>query len=77
MWWRNFLTAGQRKNRQEVNFRERGEKAMRRFLIVMLFTVILGGCMVGPNYQRPEIDTPQAWRFEDKKAKEASEKPQP
>ncbi|HEY7322980.1 MAG TPA: efflux transporter outer membrane subunit [Candidatus Binatia bacterium] len=29
----------------------------------MAFT---SGCMVGPDYQRPQIDTPQAWRVEDK-----------
>lgn len=26
--------------------------------------------MMGPNYQRPEVDTPQTWRFEDKEAKD-------
>jgi len=28
------------------------------------------GCMVGPDYQRPDVDTPQNWRFEDKAAKD-------
>jgi len=28
--------------------------------------------MVGPNYQRPEVDTPQTWRFEEKEAKDAA-----
>ena len=28
--------------------------------------------MVGPNYERPSIDTPQAWRFEDKEAKDVA-----
>ena len=26
--------------------------------------------MVGPNYQRPEVDTPQTWRFEEKEVKD-------
>jgi outer membrane protein, multidrug efflux system len=28
--------------------------------------------MMGPNYQRPEVDTPQTWRFEDKDAKDVA-----
>ena len=28
--------------------------------------------MVGPNYQRPQVDTPQSWRFEDKQAKDVA-----
>jgi multidrug efflux system outer membrane protein len=28
--------------------------------------------MVGPNYQRPQVDTPQSWRFEDKEAKDVA-----
>ena len=26
--------------------------------------VVLSGCMVGPDYVKPEVDTPAAWRFE-------------
>src|SRR5215470_7131735 len=28
----------------------------------------VSGCLVGPDYQRPQIDTPQTWRVEDKAA---------
>ena len=28
--------------------------------------------MVGPNYHRPQVDTPQSWRFEDKQAKDVA-----
>ena len=35
---------------------------------ILLF--ILTGCMVGPDYQRPGVDMPQNWRFEDKEAKD-------
>jgi multidrug efflux system outer membrane protein len=31
---------------------------------------LLTGCMVGPDYQRPAVDMPQNWRFEDKEAKD-------
>ena len=30
--------------------------------------LVLTGCMtVGPDYKRPAIDTPVAWRFEERK----------
>ena len=29
---------------------------------------VLGGCMVGPDYQRPEVSTPGAFRYEPKAA---------
>jgi len=32
---------------------------------LMFFMV---GCAVGPDYQRPKVDIPQAWRFEEKEA---------
>jgi outer membrane protein, multidrug efflux system len=34
--------------------------------LVFAFVVFTSGCMVGPDYQRPQIDTPQTWRVEDK-----------
>jgi len=47
---------------------------MRKIFLLTLCTVTaaLTGCMMGPNYQRPAVDTPQTWRFEDKEAKEAA-----
>jgi multidrug efflux system outer membrane protein len=39
---------------------------MRRIVALALFFPILGGCMIGPDYQRPVVETPQAWRFEEK-----------
>ncbi len=44
---------------------------MRRFAITFaVFTLVLAGCMLGPDYQRPSIDAPEAFRFEDKAAKD-------
>lgn len=43
---------------------------MCRGFLQALCTVVLCGCMMGPNYQRPSVDTPQTWRFEDKEAKD-------
>ncbi len=37
--------------------------------IILLLSVLFAGCAVGPDYTRPAVDTPQAWRFEDKEAK--------
>lgn len=40
----------------------RRPRAMRRApLLVPLLTLILAGCAVGPDYQRPDLDLPQDW----------------
>ncbi|HXL75812.1 MAG TPA: efflux transporter outer membrane subunit, partial [Burkholderiales bacterium] len=41
-----------------------------RFFI--LFTVFLSGCMVGPDYRRPDIEAPAAWRVDKAEAGEIS-----
>jgi len=33
-----------------------------------LLSALLGGCMLGPDYQRPAIDSPNAFRYEPKEA---------
>lgn len=33
-------------------------------LLFPLMVVVLSGCMVGPDYAKPEVDTPAAWRYE-------------
>jgi multidrug efflux system outer membrane protein len=43
-----------------------------RILTLFTVTAALYGCMMGPNYQRPAVDTPQTWRFEDKEAKDVA-----
>jgi len=45
---------------------------MRRAAILIAVTAILAGCMLGPNYKRPAIDAPKAFRFEDKTAKDVA-----
>ena len=42
---------------------------MRRIAAIALFVLTLSGCMVGPVYRRPSVETPQSWRFEEKEAK--------
>ncbi len=41
---------------------------MRRALISAGFALGVAGCMVGPDYQRPQVDVPQIWRVEEKNA---------
>jgi len=38
--------------------------------IVSLLALCLGGCMVGPDYVRPTVETPQNWRIEEKEARD-------
>ena len=45
---------------------------MRNVIISSLLAVTLFGCMIGPSYQRPSVETPTSWRFEEKKAKEVA-----
>ncbi|MVV48019.1 efflux transporter outer membrane subunit [Pseudomonas sp. PB120] len=45
---------------------------MYRSPLPLLLCLGLVGCMVGPDYQHPEIDTPAAYRYADKEAKNLS-----
>jgi len=38
-------------------------------LMVIVF-IFISGCSVGPDYRRPSIDAPAAWRFEETQAKD-------
>jgi multidrug efflux system outer membrane protein len=42
---------------------------LKRFAFLVL-AFILSACTLGPNYQRPNIETPNAWRLEAKEAEE-------
>ena len=48
----------------------REDNRMRRFIAATLLGLILGGCMVGPDYRRPAVETPQSWRFAEKEARD-------
>ncbi|HSC96494.1 MAG TPA: efflux transporter outer membrane subunit [Burkholderiales bacterium] len=43
---------------------------MRRTLIFTCTALALTGCAVGPDYERPEIETPPRYRFEDAQARD-------
>jgi multidrug efflux system outer membrane protein len=38
---------------------------MRTLPIILAVGAVLSGCMMGPNYQRPSVDTPATFRFDD------------
>jgi multidrug efflux system outer membrane protein len=42
---------------------------MRVGAAAFLFGIFLGGCTVGPDYKRPDIDAPQSFRFSDQEAR--------
>jgi multidrug efflux system outer membrane protein len=41
---------------------------MRSFIFSSFFALMLSGCMLGPNYTRPDVDIPQGWRLSVEKA---------
>jgi multidrug efflux system outer membrane protein len=43
---------------------------MRRLAAIALFSLSLAGCMVGPDYRRPTVETPQSWRIAEKEAQD-------
>jgi len=45
---------------------------MSKIIVFLFFVLLVSGCMMGPNYQRPAVDTPQTWRLEDEKTKDVA-----
>ncbi|QOT77504.1 efflux transporter outer membrane subunit [Cupriavidus basilensis] len=43
---------------------------MRTSALSLIALLTLSGCLLGPNYQRPAVDTPPAFRFSDAQAKD-------
>jgi len=43
---------------------------MRKLLALALFSLMMTGCMAGPDYVRPTVETPPNWRIAEKDAKE-------
>jgi multidrug efflux system outer membrane protein len=42
---------------------------MRKPLLVSLVALLVGGCMIGPDYVRPPVDSPAAWRLSEPEVK--------
>ncbi|HEY3275999.1 MAG TPA: efflux transporter outer membrane subunit [Syntrophorhabdaceae bacterium] len=43
---------------------------MRKFVLMVMCIVLLGGCAMGPDYRRPSVDVPSAWRLDEKDARD-------
>jgi len=43
---------------------------MRNLSIFLALALTLAGCMTGPDYRRPAVETPRSWRFEEAEAKD-------
>jgi multidrug efflux system outer membrane protein len=43
---------------------------MSKAILSLLIAVVLTGCAIGPDYKRPSINTPAAWRVEEKEAQD-------
>ena len=43
-----------------------------RWIIALAMIAWTTGCTVGPDYVRPNVDMPDAWRFEDKSAQDTA-----
>lgn len=41
---------------------------MTRKFFIILTILLLSGCAIGPDYKRPDVQTPAQWRFENKEA---------
>ena len=41
---------------------------MVKVFAALLLALALSSCMIGPNYRRPPVKTPQSWRFEEAEA---------
>ena len=46
---------------------------MRRAVPLLALAAALGGCTVGPDYVRPEVDAPQAFRYAENDARELAD----
>jgi multidrug efflux system outer membrane protein len=53
---------------QIANRKSKVIRAKNLFILIAL-ALLMGGCMLGKDYKRPAVDTPQNWRFEEKDAK--------
>jgi len=53
-----------------MNRRKREVKTVRDLIVPALLVMICCGCTIGPNYQRPPVNSPSSWRFEERQAEE-------
>ena len=58
-------------NRRKQQFRWR-IRAMNKRFIFLVGVILIVGCTVGPDYKRPTIDNPAAWRVDEKAAQDTA-----
>ena len=46
---------------------------MRTRVVIPIAAALLSACTMGPNYTKPEIDTPQAFQYEPKDAADTAD----
>jgi outer membrane protein, multidrug efflux system len=63
MSWKNYSIA-----EKDRKGREKRRKTMSNKIACLILALSLSACSIGPNYQRPDIDSPNAWRLESKEA---------
>lgn len=45
---------------------------MNKLILLLVLVLLVSGCMIGPDYKRPAVDPPAAWRFEEKEARDVA-----
>ncbi|WP_313954013.1 efflux transporter outer membrane subunit [Accumulibacter sp.] len=48
---------------------------MRKSLLAALLALLASGCMIGPDYLRPQVETPPAWRLTEQTANDLANTP--
>jgi len=48
---------------------------MRELIVITALVLFIPGCMIGPDYQRPTVDTPQNWRLQEQETRELADTP--
>ena len=46
---------------------------MNRIVLIVVLLVLAGGCTVGPDYRRPQVDAPTGWRLADQEARDLAD----
>ncbi len=46
---------------------------MRRYVAATLILLLSASCTLGPDYRRPEVDVPAAWRLDERQARELAD----
>ncbi|HEY5913970.1 MAG TPA: MBG domain-containing protein, partial [Verrucomicrobiae bacterium] len=62
-YWKAPPASSAAGKRVQLAAEEREVDTMRKLIALMILLPLLGGCIFGPNYKRPVIDTPRSWNI--------------